>query len=1178
MNSSVIRELLELFEKYQNSPNNIKEFRLFGSKITEDSIKEMIDYSVTSQSKPDIVLKAIFESIGEENMSLLSKVIRYALKIIHNGKIEKDQQAESFTMILSKYMVKIMNGKSLIKALVNILHRVNKIETDKANPSHISSLLLSIVPPLYRRLYEDTNDITINEETSNGAHFCNKWIEDALNIEYQGYCIPSIIEVFSELSLTDEQVSRLVSMVFRSICYSSLPSIAEKLLQMIKNNKKLVTKCVYDLIMAAINLESMDKKATKHDVQMAQCGLIKTIHLACTQSKNVMECVTNLLSIKSTLPVHFTPFLLSLSFYLSRVKPKIDESIRTFFYQQLKEDYLKSRSRFLSHIYTMHYELVSTIRLESVVLEAIELARTNLESNIYHLIDFAFELVDKAQPIEGKHRIPSKIRDTYSNFAPTQFRQVEIGVKILYECASVFPSESNEIFRQIVQRLLTKSPNSMALIRILRSPEFITEMLEKMQYLELPALEQLLRFGIPRIIDNDSLLDRVMLVSRKAFFNRSEQSKINGVVSLFYLIQPRREQTYTQVFNIGGEFGQRSKAVASEDLQHEIFNLLQRGLDQSHNVKQEIYLLIPLLIRQNSQLCPESHSLFTEKISQQKRESGFPLVLTPSMPYLIQSLCDSINVVDENNIDNWEDLKAEIINLSTVISDLDFDTLTDNMALMAKPENRDILFATLSVLFNFLVIHDQSLALTVFSHYDRVMFKRIELDQIRKDNSLKSAYHFRSGININFLSQVFDLLVNDHRYQNNFGIQLYAFRQLLAAVEDVPSLRLEFRLARLQLSMELGRIILDGIEKIKICDPPSGFKGPQSLIEILTNALKKLIVFVIETYDEKTVIAFLKSVSMISENERISDGHKYVFRSIKKHINSNQAKCVEHFCSISETLSLLDPADSKFFASILKLLRRMILSNSFFAGKILRLARAFSPSIEISWLCEVATQIKERLIDEENGVNCTSLNELIDTLSKLIQESEWVVSIWIPRSHEKDPDQSPQLSSKLAIFLRKIGEATEELIDLNFLVLQQSNYEKFVKYLVDYLKSINHYAKKTDSLRNTMNDEFQELVRFVVSSFGNRVSQIALKAHNTKEKKANKRDDIDSKIAPELIFQLESLQATTKSMIENKIIDPSLRDDFCKIQGADFKMKFRNKKEKKELVDDNVEEADSIEE
>ena len=186
----------------------------------------------------------------------------------------------------------------------------------------------------------------------------------------------------------------MIEFILKSVTFNELPEVAEKIFQPLCKNKKLTCYCLKMILLSALQIE---KNGIRRDLQIAQCKLIKKLSFVATTNRTVLDSITQLLSSKTELTHHFTPFIVSLSLYLSKMRPKINDSLFVSFDQQLKDDQMRKNSKFLRHVFNLFANQLSELPLESVVRETVELTRISLESNIRFLVEFAFNLVDKAR-------------------------------------------------------------------------------------------------------------------------------------------------------------------------------------------------------------------------------------------------------------------------------------------------------------------------------------------------------------------------------------------------------------------------------------------------------------------------------------------------------------------------------------------------------------------------------------------------------------------------------------------------------------------------------------------------------------------------------------------------------------------------------------------------------------
>ncbi|OHS97326.1 hypothetical protein TRFO_36477 [Tritrichomonas foetus] len=1168
-----ILQLLDIYEQYRSNITDDNSMIEFGKNLNKAVIRDYLSLSIMKDLSPDKVLEAIFESINDEQTKLIRGTISVAVSQIIRWNFASIDRGRTFSLKLCKIVPQVSGMKTSFKILNNIIKCCCKLSHNEKNPYAVEALL-SIIPPVFHTLYKEQGKIKINDEELSCHEQCKKWLDEIFQSNFPSFMIPYVIETFTDLPLTEEQITAFVDNILLSTNFLHLPSIAEKLFPALRKYPKLTHDSLLRLMKAALQVEREDFRGEKIENVRTQCQLIKVLFTVANMSKTVLDSLVKILTSNTELPTHFTPFLVSLAFDASRLNPKIKEATQKFFLERIKDDSMRVRSRFLEHLYSKDLNAFSTKDLENIMSYAISLSKRNLETNAHNFIEFAFNLIDNSKSGPGFRRGPVNYTESSSNFIPDSVRQIEIGIRILRDCLDSFVSSSSEIFSQIVQRLISNSQNSVYLVQCLDSPENLLEVIDYMQYLELPVVEQLMRYAVPKICGNEVYLDRAILAARKAFFNRTEKAKLNGVAALFYLILPRQEQTFTQVVAIDGkdDFDERVGAATNEDTQHDIFASMRRGFTQSDAVQADIYFFIPFLLKQ----CPELNivvcSAFREKLDSILHEGAFPLIISPSVPHFLYCLSRCLYNIPNAILqhDDWDELNKLLTTLCDDLSRVDFEYLLDQMELFNHPDDRESVIAIISVLFNHTFTIDKDTALALFRLYERITHKKAEINRQRKDE-LKSELKFPYFMELNMLKELLKLLEQKNGdYFDNYGIQLYALEHAKEMINELPDLRLEMRSERLKRAMTLGQILYDSYENVHWTDPPAGFKTNASLPDILTTSLRQLFTFIFETYKDKYVEKFLKETAIIAPNEKIVNAHKLILQKIKQSVSAKNAKTADNFCAIAEMISLLSFYDFRNYQTVKKILTRLIQSNSPFAGRILRLARFYCPKDNFDWLFEITDIIVEKADEiDEASASSSALLEMIVTCSVYLDDIKWAIKVWIPQINAANPDESAKYSSKFSVFLMQIAEILEKLLQIDFKKFPPNYYESIIKFVNDFYNELNKLLKQTLLLQNTTNDALEGLVKKITSEFDEKIINftIANQVNDGKSHKGISRQDrFDATQAPKLHFYIDKFRTTVKTMVEKKLLSEELLDSFCRLRGTDVKLPSSRKKKKQHFI------------
>lgn len=1180
MTESEIKELIDLYERCKNKATDGEEqIQKFGESLNSDQnkIKNYINNSISLDLSPNMVLFAIFESIGEEQKSLVSKTIKFAIKAIMNWNFQSIESASAFALATCKIIAQVSGVKTAFNIMVLVFKNVCNLKDEVVSKNYVAESLLTLIPPLYKKLSKEDLEIKIEGESKPACEHTKKWLNEIITMKYPDYAWLSIIDTFSELSLNETQLSTFIESVFSSINDNQLPLIVEKIFTPIRKHPKLTLSCLNKFITKGLVLnDDIDSNS------QIICSLIKKLYTVSTSSRLVLNSLVKILTGSTGIQNHFTPFLLSLAFSLSGLAPKIKDSYHKFFNEQLKIDAQRIRSKFLSHIYNLESCLVMSMSLESAFSAAINLSKFHLESNAHYFVEFAFTLIDNTS---FKNVDNNFFYESNSEFLITPLRQIHTSIEILKNSLKVFPSSSIEVYEQIVQRLISNSANSIYLIQCLDSPEHLLEVINYIQYLDLNVVEQLMKFAIPKISQNDNMLDKAVINSKKVFFNRTEKAKLNGVAALFYLILPMQVNSFTQYVLTQNnnqtyeKYKEYDNQPADEDIQFEIFSIMRRGLFQSNVVQEHILFFIPFLLKNSPRLKKFIFSALKEKLDLIETNETFPIQVCESTPYLLDCIYKCLRIISNENDDLWSEMNSQLNELCFKISEIDFDFLLTDMTIFENPELRESVIAIILVFFNNSFRIDKDIALSLFRLYDRINHKKQEIEKLNhKDNSFKTNLIFPHFMDINDIEELFKLFkVKNGDYSDNYGIQLYALEMIKKMIDELSNLRLEMIADRLNRAFTLGKILFDSLDNVKWSEPPAGIKSNLSLLEILTKCCNQLISFVFETYDKNCFKRFLQETGLISKKQNISDSQSIFIDKIKQNIRTS-LKCAEYFNQISEKISLYSTYDNKIFEKINKIANQLIHSNSPFAGNILHLASYFAPTIDFQWLSKYSENIIERVNEEESGSLSSMLMELMLLMNTYLNEINTIINFWLPHIYTSNQDESQTFSGQIATYLEQIEGITKNILEINFQFFPQTYYETIVKLLNEFYKTINKFLLMTLTLPESTNENLNELMKEITSNFDENNYQFISSINEVKKIKKSKYVSIIEKFnatnIPMLCYIIDKVRSTTKTLVHKKLLDQEIIDNFCELKGLNVSIPKSNKKKSKVLN----EEEESIEE
>jgi hypothetical protein len=1161
-----IEKLLLDYDRFKSTRSQSMHTQRGAHEWTRERVEAIVSASVDLPDvAPDRVLRALIELAEPEEKKYTACLIKLALKEVRRWQFHTPEKGRAFCSVLRQDLPDIASGLRFHRIIDRIFRASAGISDEKPERRIIAEELISLIPPLYNRMVSP-------EGPEDQADECRAWLEQTLKAPLPSWFKPIAIDMLLELPLTDEQSSELIETVIVSCAFEQLPDVVEHVFPHLRRMPKMIARCLYDVIRMALRVELEDDPGQDRTI----AAIIKKLYTVCTYSRPVLEALGKGLVSDTEFPARFTPFLLSLGFCVSRLASRIRDSLQKAFMRQLEDDFRRTQSIFLSHIYNGYSDVLQQRRLETVVERAIGLAKMNLEGNVHVFVEFAFDLIDSA-PRGSAH---GEFRETSSELIPPRIRQIQIGVRILLTCRQEFPSSQNEISVQIVQRLTANAPNCVYLVQCLDTIDGLLEVIESIHHLELPVVEQLMRLAVPKIIGNEAALNRAVIIARKGFFNRTEKAKLNGVAALFYLMQPHQLDGYTQCFASPERYGQRLNAAASADLQHEIFSLLGRGIhredtaQQADAVQKDIYFFMPFLLQQIPDLAVFIRNAISEKFERLQRVDQYPVLIARWVPDFFFCLSRCLRIAAGIPRSDWSDLSSRFDALCQALSNVEFAYLHDGMDIFGHPEERDIVTATVSVMFNHTFAADKDLALALFRLYDRIVHKRMEIERLRKE-SLKSTLACPQFMEISLLKQLFKLLAEESGdYTGNYGIQFYALNHASEMIKNLRHLRLEMRPTRLKRTITLGELLFNSLDSVKWAEAPAGSKSPMSLPDILTRSIQKLGSFVVKTYSEEFIKEFLVKCSLITGGQQIADSHIRILQAIKLRIRRDDLKCAEHFCCFAEQLARFGIYDDKFFKAILKILRQQINQHAPFAGRVLRLARSFAPKPDLLWLVELNAEVVEKLREEDAGGLSSALIEVIATIGDYLADIKWAVLTWIPQVRAADPeehDRAAAFAERFAMHLLRLEEITDNLFKLDFNAFPPAYYEAMIKFLNKFYQTVNKLVKQTLKIPEVWNDSLEQLLSAITSDLDEKGIQFAIQNQRQDPKSSktvSRQGKFDATYIPKLYGQIDTLRAAVKTMVEKHLAGEEIAANFCHLTGTDLSLPGSHRKKKQKEADD----------
>eukprot|EP01114_Cavostelium_apophysatum_P022181 TRINITY_DN7943_c0_g1_i1.p1 TRINITY_DN7943_c0_g1~~TRINITY_DN7943_c0_g1_i1.p1 ORF type:complete len:1311 (-),score=418.94 TRINITY_DN7943_c0_g1_i1:270-4202(-) len=576
-----------------------------------------------AQSNGDVkqyvqALFTAFSSDDEESVKKRFEVVRRILILMHTGNLTDKKASDTINFLIGE--LDTFPLEYIMEIFEQIFDNLQKPQGKVYNSKPLE-LLPRCFEVLSRIEDEGSTKSAGEREDLFSRLFEQDWAPDAVS---------PLIAALKEIMIPSEQLERFVQKIFKElkkVDLQSLPSAVYNLLLLsTKGQQTAILKGILEHV--EYREDNVSPKAGIRETSLRQLHevegtLLLSIDFAVKQDQALGTQVLKLLSG----PHRWSAFNLAVLLTMSRIQRFEDKvfavlksSVSTFFKAQSR-DFSGAESAFAA----------LSENQKSVDRALVEIAKSNggdqggWDGVMQPLVHFGLTLMDTS----------TKFGESSSVNA------ILLGHEILLNAFVKNQLVRGEVVEQILSRIITSSDNGLYFAEFLKNLcqdarqillEFVSkikEALDHLSHIQPQVAEKFLEAIQPVLSLNSGLQDHVVLVLRKAMFNREVESRSTAVTGFIVILKSLNFQRSQDANRVG----------------YEILNFLKRCLSQQAPIREKLYGLLVEVLRVQNSLQEPIFDLLHSQLSKyyESDEKASPVV---DIEKCIEKTSDGVKVIE----------------------------------------------------------------------------------------------------------------------------------------------------------------------------------------------------------------------------------------------------------------------------------------------------------------------------------------------------------------------------------------------------------------------------------------------------------------------------------------------------------------------------------------------------
>eukprot|EP01046_Picozoa_sp_COSAG06_P000526 COSAG06_NODE_15_length_35009_cov_18.895417_2_plen_1524_part_00 len=496
-----------------------------------------------------------------------------------------------------------MSGAALTQLVQALLKAVHDGSTASGKASPLEQLLPNVLDLIAKKATVPFTRGGGAALTITGKEYRRNALAQLISADLEGSMVTEVAKVLREVPLDADILQKFLAKCvaqFNALDLEAIPSLVYQLLLLVNRKDSVVKRlllcsvCAYfdSLDARAQTIDDSermsqtdsirDPKLNTEELRSVEGTVILQINFAVTQDQKLGKDYLKLLNGA----IAVSPFSLALLFSLSRISYLEDDAFKLLKSAVTSCHTDEARRAGSQWITKLH--MAAEVSLKETLLKTVKNSAAGWDHITQSLVKFGFVLVDST--------------GAFGRSAAQEYAS-GIGFKIVVELFELHEMVRGEILEQCFTRIITHANSVDKVVTVLETlikeqPQVmmsfthqIKDLFDYVSSLSPGVAAQLLKAVQPLLRLRPELFDYVILVFRKAVFNKEPTSRLIAVTGFVELVQLADASVSNPV---GGQSmsqdGELSHAEqTSKEMRMQAFGLFRRCLTQQYVVRERVY-------------------------------------------------------------------------------------------------------------------------------------------------------------------------------------------------------------------------------------------------------------------------------------------------------------------------------------------------------------------------------------------------------------------------------------------------------------------------------------------------------------------------------------------------------------------------------------------------------------
>eukprot|EP01043_Picozoa_sp_COSAG02_P033631 COSAG02_NODE_2304_length_9182_cov_12.195530_8_plen_1649_part_00 len=520
-----------------------------------------------------------------------------------------------------------MAAQSLTQLVQDLLKAVNDGSTASGKANPLEQLLPNLLDLIAKKPSVPFTRRGTTALTITGKEYRRNALGQLVSADLKGSMLTEVAKVLREVPLDADIVQNFLAKCvhrFQAMDLEALPPLVYQLLLLVNRKDSVVKRLLLCSVCSYFDKQDASAQALDESERLTQTDSIRDpnlnteelrsvegtvilqINFAVTQDQRLGKDFLKLLNGS----IVISPFSLALLFSLSRISYLEDEAFKLLkgvVASCHNDEAKRAGSQWIASLGT-----ASEVSLQEMLLKTVRNSAAGWDHITQSLVKFGFVCVDST--------------GAFGRSAAQEF-VAAIGFKIIVELFELHEMVRSEILEQCFTRIITHASSVGKVVTVLETlikdqpqvmmafTQQIKDLFDYVSSLSPDVAAQLLKAVQPLLRLRPELFDYVVLVFRKAVFNKEPTSRLIAVTGFVELVQLGDASAMNPPANqrepTGGQISHAEQAA--NDMRVQAFGLFRRCLTQQFVVRERVYCSLSNMF----EISPSSREAIMELLASQ---------------------------------------------------------------------------------------------------------------------------------------------------------------------------------------------------------------------------------------------------------------------------------------------------------------------------------------------------------------------------------------------------------------------------------------------------------------------------------------------------------------------------------------------------------------------------------